>query len=129
MSINNPNFDKIEGNPVCLPVPWLKPEESEEQLQAWKDGMTGFPWIDALQKQVRASVWKHIVRYILIIEKNGCRCNERDLGGTTTVSSSVRHPSLIPSHLRTAIQDTLKIEQKYTTVPRAQERMGKRANE
>ena len=53
MSVKNPNFDKIEGNPVCLAIPWLKEEESQEHLQAWKEGRTGYPWIDALQKQVR----------------------------------------------------------------------------
>ena len=53
MSVKNPNFDKIKGNPVCLAIPWLKEEESQEHLQAWKEGRTGYPWIDALQKQVR----------------------------------------------------------------------------
>ena len=63
MSINNPNFDKITGNPVCLPVPW---KDNDEHLQAWKEGLTGYPWIDALQKQVRSHYRRHSVRNELL---------------------------------------------------------------
>jgi len=61
MSIKNPNFDKIEGNPVCLAIPWLNEEQSTDHLQAWKEGRTGYPWIDALQKQLILEGWTHHV--------------------------------------------------------------------
>lgn len=38
---NTPNFDKMEGNPICKQVPW---EEDEDKVAAWEAGKTGFPW-------------------------------------------------------------------------------------
>jgi len=58
MSINNPHFHKIENNPVCLPVPWRK---EDDHLAAWKAGKTGYPWIDALQRQLVLEGWTHHV--------------------------------------------------------------------
>jgi len=58
MSINNKNFAQIEDNPVCLPVPW---RENDEHLKAWELGQTGYPWIDALQRQLIMEGWTHHV--------------------------------------------------------------------
>ncbi|CAB4005650.1 cryptochrome-1 isoform X2, partial [Paramuricea clavata] len=38
------NWDRINGNPVCLDIPW---EENSEYLKQFRQGKTGFPWIDA----------------------------------------------------------------------------------
>jgi cryptochrome len=34
-------------------------EEAEEWFQRWKQGRTGFPWIDALMRQLRQEGWIH----------------------------------------------------------------------
>ncbi|XP_071802259.1 cryptochrome-1-like isoform X1 [Asterias amurensis] len=51
-----PNFDKMEGNSVCLQVPW---DTNEELLQAWKQGRTGYPFIDAIMIQLKQEGWIH----------------------------------------------------------------------
>jgi cryptochrome len=68
----NPYFDKMEQSPTCLQVDWRYhaiPESEEEmtdddklarsQLKAWKDGQTGFPWIDAIMIQLKEEGWMH----------------------------------------------------------------------
>lgn len=44
------NFHRMEGNELCIQIPW---QRSEERLAAWKEGRTGFPWIDACMIQLR----------------------------------------------------------------------------
>ncbi|XP_068734691.1 cryptochrome-1-like [Montipora capricornis] len=51
-----PNFNKMEGNPVCLQVQW---EDSEEFLEAWTEARTGYPFIDAIMTQLRKEGWIH----------------------------------------------------------------------
>ncbi|MEQ2207831.1 Cryptochrome-1, partial [Xenoophorus captivus] len=69
---NNPNFDRMEGNPicvqlhcrdecyslchVCLQIPW---DQNPEALAKWAEGRTGFPWIDAIMTQLRQEGWIH----------------------------------------------------------------------
>lgn len=53
---NTPNFDKMEGNPICKQVPW---EEDEDKVAAWEAGKTGFPWIDACMRQLQVHGWMH----------------------------------------------------------------------
>ncbi|CAL4122931.1 unnamed protein product, partial [Meganyctiphanes norvegica] len=55
-SIHNPNFDKIEGNPVCIPIPW---QSNNKLLSAWRDGRTGYPFIDACMRQLRKEGYMH----------------------------------------------------------------------
>ncbi|RKP18286.1 hypothetical protein ROZALSC1DRAFT_15342 [Rozella allomycis CSF55] len=60
-----PNFHRMEGNPICLQTNWrLKEkddvdEEASKHLEAWRDGTTGFPWIDAIMNQLRQEGWIH----------------------------------------------------------------------
>ncbi|KAL4093517.1 hypothetical protein PRIC1_010951 [Phytophthora ramorum] len=77
-----PNFDSQERNPGCKQIKWrLRPENHEpcpedgcervsatddadeklamHQLQCWKDGCTGFPWIDAVMRQINQEGWTH----------------------------------------------------------------------
>ncbi|CAH0747383.1 unnamed protein product [Diatraea saccharalis] len=52
----NPNFDRMEGNPICVQIPW---ERNQEALAKWANGQTGFPWIDAIMIQLRQEGWIH----------------------------------------------------------------------
>ena len=50
------NFDKMKGNPICRQIPW---EKNQEYLSAWKEGRTGYPFIDAIMTQLRKEGWIH----------------------------------------------------------------------
>lgn len=45
-----PNFDRMQGNPICRQVPWRRDgdEETERLLCAWEEARTGYPFIDAV---------------------------------------------------------------------------------
>ncbi|KAJ3335565.1 Cryptochrome-2 [Gonapodya sp. JEL0774] len=70
----------MEGNPVCLQVPWrlagdrgkkivegkVAPTDmtederrAKEDFEAWKMGRTGYPWIDGVMRQLRLEGWIH----------------------------------------------------------------------
>ena len=51
-----PNFDKIDGNPVCRQIKW---DKNPEYLKAWREGRTGYPFIDAIMNQLRQEGWIH----------------------------------------------------------------------
>ncbi|NXC78535.1 CRY2 protein, partial [Anhinga anhinga] len=51
-----PNFDRMVGNPVCLQVDW---DDNPQHLRAWKEGRTGYPFIDAIMTQLRTEGWIH----------------------------------------------------------------------
>ncbi|XP_048339725.1 cryptochrome-2 [Sphaerodactylus townsendi] len=53
---NNPKFDHMEGNPICIQIPW---DRNPEALAKWAEGKTGFPWIDAIMTQLRQEGWIH----------------------------------------------------------------------
>ncbi|OCT94322.1 cryptochrome-1 isoform X2 [Xenopus laevis] len=53
---STPNFTHMVGNPICLQIEWYK---NEEQLQKWREGKTGFPWIDAIMAQLHEEGWIH----------------------------------------------------------------------
>uniref|UniRef100_A0A667ZWP0 Cryptochrome circadian regulator 3b n=1 Tax=Myripristis murdjan TaxID=586833 RepID=A0A667ZWP0_9TELE len=53
---NNPQFDKMEGNPICIRIPW---DKNPEALAKWAEAKTGFPWIDAIMTQLRQEGWIH----------------------------------------------------------------------
>lgn len=38
----NGKFDRMEGNPICVKIPW---DQNPEALAKWAQGQTGFPWI------------------------------------------------------------------------------------
>ncbi len=56
LATNNPRFDKMEGNPICVQIPW---DKNPEALAKWAEGRTGFPWIDAIMTQLRQEGWIH----------------------------------------------------------------------
>ncbi|KAL2926258.1 (6-4)DNA photolyase [Bienertia sinuspersici] len=47
-AFGTPNFDQMRGNSICKQIPW---NEDDELLAAWRDGRTGYPWIDACMIQ------------------------------------------------------------------------------
>ncbi|KAL4418944.1 hypothetical protein ABPG77_009124 [Micractinium sp. CCAP 211/92] len=51
-----PNFDHMEGNPVCKQIPWV---DDPEFIKAWEESRTGYPWIDAIMAQLRQQGWMH----------------------------------------------------------------------
>ncbi|XP_054273675.1 cryptochrome-1-like isoform X2 [Macrosteles quadrilineatus] len=53
---NNANFDRMEGNPICVQIPW---DKNPQALAKWASGQTGFPWIDAIMIQLREEGWIH----------------------------------------------------------------------
>ncbi|DBA04153.1 TPA: LOW QUALITY PROTEIN: hypothetical protein N0F65_004261 [Lagenidium giganteum] len=68
----NPFFDKMEENPLCLQIDWrwhtIPTRESDmtedeklarTQFEAWKEGQTGYPWIDAIMIQLKEEGWMH----------------------------------------------------------------------
>lgn len=70
-------FNQTIGNPYCRFIPWHLPSkidsdtrlvtgeyqvdkpEAETWFKRWKFGVTGFPWIDALMRQLRYDGWIH----------------------------------------------------------------------
>ncbi|CEG47887.1 dna photolyase cryptochrome [Plasmopara halstedii] len=71
-----PNFDSFYSNPGCKQIDWrllaMKDDivndhnmlEADEklavrQLECWKEGRTGFPWIDAVMRQINQEGWTH----------------------------------------------------------------------
>uniref|UniRef100_A0A8D8QV99 Cryptochrome-2 n=1 Tax=Cacopsylla melanoneura TaxID=428564 RepID=A0A8D8QV99_9HEMI len=50
------NFDKMKGNKICCQVDW---DTNEKYLEAWAHGKTGYPFIDAIMRQLRQEGWIH----------------------------------------------------------------------
>ena len=86
-------FGQTYNNPQCRFIPWHLPskidEESglitddyqvdnakaEENFKRWKEGCTGFPWIDALMRQLKAEGWiHHLGRHAVacFLTRGGC---------------------------------------------------------
>ena len=53
-----PQIDRMEGNPLCIQLPW---DNNERFLHAWREGRTGYPWIDAVVRQIRKEGWAHFL--------------------------------------------------------------------
>lgn len=56
MGASIPNFDRQVGNPYCKQVPW---GNDPKLVQAWSDGKTGYPFIDAAMRQLNRVGWMH----------------------------------------------------------------------
>ncbi|KAF5020763.1 hypothetical protein F66182_7223 [Fusarium sp. NRRL 66182] len=88
-----PVFTQTANNPYCRFIPWHLPskrhpetglitgehhvdsEEAETWFQRWRVGMTGFPWIDALMRQLRDEGWiHHLGRHAVacFLTRGGC---------------------------------------------------------
>ncbi|CAG9560692.1 unnamed protein product [Danaus chrysippus] len=57
------NFDKMEGNSVCTQIPWKK---NDAHLKAWAEGKTGYPFVDAIMRQLKQEGWiHHLARHMV----------------------------------------------------------------
>lgn len=89
-------FGQAIGNPVARFVPWhlqsrysldkdgkpvtdgtyvVDDVQAEEYFRRWKEGRTGFPWIDALMRQLRQEGWiHHLGRHAVacFLTRGGC---------------------------------------------------------
>lgn len=86
-------FSQTYNNPECRFIPWHLPstispetglatgdykidsDEAESWFQRWKWGRTGFPWIDALMRQLRREGWiHHLGRHAVacFLTRGGC---------------------------------------------------------
>lgn len=50
------HFDRMVGNSVCRQIPW---HDDAAYLDAWAYGRTGYPFIDAIMRQLRTEGWIH----------------------------------------------------------------------
>jgi cryptochrome len=90
LSANTKNYDKQEGNEYCLQVPWSK---DAALAKAWEEGKTGFPYIDALMRQLRETGWiHHLGRHAV-----SCFLTRGDLWQSWTVGRDVFGKLLIDS--------------------------------
>ncbi|CAL9701957.1 unnamed protein product [Knipowitschia caucasica] len=55
-SLGIPNFNQMKDNTVCTQVDW---DTNPQFLKAWREGQTGFPFIDAIMTQLRTEGWIH----------------------------------------------------------------------
>ncbi|EDO38966.1 predicted protein [Nematostella vectensis] len=56
LASKNPNMDQVNDNPLCIQISW---EENKDHFLCWKQGNTGFPWIDAIMRQLQKEGWIH----------------------------------------------------------------------
>ncbi|KAK1265502.1 (6-4)DNA photolyase [Acorus gramineus] len=56
LAFGTPNFDQMKGNKICKQIPW---SNNEELFVAWREGRTGYPWIDAIMIQLKKWGWMH----------------------------------------------------------------------
>jgi FAD binding domain of DNA photolyase len=56
MGYTTPNFDQTVGNPIARQIPW---DDDPELLATWRDGRTGYPFIDAIMTQLKETGWIH----------------------------------------------------------------------
>jgi len=87
------SFGQTYNNPNCRFIPWHLPSkvdtksglitgeymaddaEAEAHFQRWKHGKTGFPWIDALMRQLAEEGWiHHLGRHAVacFLTRGGC---------------------------------------------------------
>lgn len=57
------NFDRMVGNKLCTQIPWGK---NDEHLKAWAEGRTGYPFVDAIMRQLKQEGWiHHLARHMV----------------------------------------------------------------
>ncbi|NWQ89435.1 CRY1 protein, partial [Burhinus bistriatus] len=87
-----PNFDRMVGNPVCLQVDW---DNNPQYLHAWKEGRTGYPFIDAIMTQLHSEGWiHHLARHAV-----ACFLTRGDLWVSWEEGLKVRRSPTTPTRL------------------------------
>ncbi len=56
MAYTTPNFDTMVDNPIARQIPW---DDDPVLLNAWRNGRTGYPYIDAVMTQLKETGWIH----------------------------------------------------------------------
>ncbi len=51
------NWDQDTSNEMCKEIEWEK--FSPDKMKAWENGQTGFPFIDAMMRQLHTTGWMH----------------------------------------------------------------------
>nr|BAF45421.1 cryptochrome precursor [Dianemobius nigrofasciatus] len=59
MSVGNEYYAEMDRNPICLNIPWKNDYGSD--FNKWKEGKTGYPFIDAIMRQLIQEGWIHHV--------------------------------------------------------------------
>ena len=62
------NFTRVKGNRICRHIEWKDPKQPRiaHFIECFKEGTTGYPWIDASMRQMVAEGWvSHIGRFSL----------------------------------------------------------------
>lgn len=86
-------FSQTVGNDHCRFIPWhlrskideknglvtgqyiIDSDEAQEWFERWKTGRTGFPWIDAIMRQLKKEGWiHHLARHAVacFLTRGGC---------------------------------------------------------
>lgn len=93
-SSNNPYFDKMKGNPMCVQIPW---DRNPEAMAKWAEGRTGFPWIDAIMAQLKKEGWisQHARRAVVCFLTRGDLWLSWEEGLKVSVK---HHPPAPPPH-------------------------------
>nr|CAD7443749.1 unnamed protein product [Timema bartmani] len=60
MSLNNQYYGEMARNKICLDIPWRE-KDIQKDLDMWKQGKTGYPFIDAAMRQLLSEGWLHHV--------------------------------------------------------------------
>ncbi|CAG2063880.1 unnamed protein product, partial [Timema podura] len=91
MSLNNQYYGEMARNKICLDIPWRE-KDIQKDLDMWKQGKTGYPFIDAAMRQLLAEGLKHFLYYLLDADWSVCA------GNWMWVSSSAFEQLLDCSH-------------------------------
>jgi cryptochrome len=57
LSLTVDNWDKDISNEMCKNIQWS--DYDKQKMDAWENGQTGFPLIDAMMRQLSATGWMH----------------------------------------------------------------------
>jgi cryptochrome len=56
MGYTTPRFDRMAGNPIARQIPW---DDDPALARAWSEGRTGYPFVDAVMRQLAETGWIH----------------------------------------------------------------------
>jgi cryptochrome len=87
LAASTDHFDK-PSNKYCLDVEWAK---TPAFVKAWTEGRTGYPYIDALMRQLKETGWMHHLGRHAV----SCFLTRGDLWQSWTVGRDVFHKLLI----------------------------------
>lgn len=85
---HTPNYDHIQGNPICRAIPW---SYDDELVTRFKHARTGFPIVDACLVQLYTEGWiHHLARHLL-----ACFFTRGDLFQDWTIGAEIFNRHLL----------------------------------